>query len=227
MAGSTTYRKGRPSPSTRPSHPDSLKPPLFGWYSLRPDGSATRLLLTPTARSAWSQNRHYFTAHMCRRGAKRVWGTMRRLTLSSLLRSRKPLVATGRPSATAAIWAMHGVRRPAMAGKLKEETIEVWEADPSTTAFTDLMNRAPRQAGRAGPTGPVLGRAGHRDRVARGGAQTPRGGQVTKRSMFSRGVPVGEKGVAAGHLGRDCLSSRKIGPVLLGESSASGGERAF
>lgn len=30
----------------------------------------------------------------------------------------------------------------AMAGKAGEETIEVWEKDPSIAAFTDLMNRA-------------------------------------------------------------------------------------
>jgi hypothetical protein len=31
---------------------------------------------------------------------------------------------------------------PAMAGRVEEETIEVWEKDPSTLAFTDLANRA-------------------------------------------------------------------------------------
>ena len=31
---------------------------------------------------------------------------------------------------------------PAMAGQVGEETIEVWEKDPSTQAFTDLLNRA-------------------------------------------------------------------------------------
>jgi len=30
---------------------------------------------------------------------------------------------------------------PAVAGNLREETIEVWEKDPSVHAFTDLMNR--------------------------------------------------------------------------------------
>jgi hypothetical protein len=31
---------------------------------------------------------------------------------------------------------------PAMAGQVGEETIEVWEKDPSVQAFTDLLNRA-------------------------------------------------------------------------------------
>jgi hypothetical protein len=31
---------------------------------------------------------------------------------------------------------------PAMAGAVNEETVEVWEKDPSTPAFTDLLNRA-------------------------------------------------------------------------------------
>lgn len=31
---------------------------------------------------------------------------------------------------------------PAMAANGNEETIEVWEKDPSTPAYTDLMNRA-------------------------------------------------------------------------------------
>lgn len=31
---------------------------------------------------------------------------------------------------------------PAMAANSQEETIEVWEKDPSTPAYTDLMNRA-------------------------------------------------------------------------------------
>lgn len=31
---------------------------------------------------------------------------------------------------------------PAMAGMVGEETIEVWEKDPSVQAFSDLMNRA-------------------------------------------------------------------------------------
>ena len=30
---------------------------------------------------------------------------------------------------------------PAVAGNLREETIEVWEKDPSVHAFADLMNR--------------------------------------------------------------------------------------
>lgn len=31
---------------------------------------------------------------------------------------------------------------PAMAGRVNEDTIEVWEKDPSVQAFTDLLNRA-------------------------------------------------------------------------------------
>ena len=51
---------------------------------------------------------------------------------------------------------------PAMAGAANEETIEVWEKDTSTQAFTDLLNRAlDKPAEQVRVTGEEGGPVGH------------------------------------------------------------------